>query len=515
MKKTFRLRYIIPAIIVIIIVIIATGVFAKKPTYQFFTVGRGDVAQTVSVTGNTTPVNNLDLSFQQSGKITAVYTDVGRRVSSGQILLELDDSNLKAQYASALASTQSQQAKLDSLKNGTRPEDIQIDETNVQKAKTSLQNDYSGVLGTLNDSYIKSENAIQQQIDQIISSPNGTAPLLTFSVISSQTKNDVESGWNSMITELEAWKTEISALVPASDPSTLETALKNGEIHGTAILNYLSRVMDAVTGNVGLSQTLADTYKTNVTTAKTNVNTGLTNIITKLQIIGSDKVAVQQAEDQLALSRAGSTAENIAAQEAAVEQARSSAQSLKAQLNQYILYSPINGTVSRQDGKLGQIAGANQALVTVISQGNLEIDANIPEVNIGSVQLNDPVHITFDAFPGETFEAKVFFIDPAETIVGGVVNYKIKISLTKDDPRIKSGLTANLTVETGKKAGVLVVPALAVIDNDNGTFVRELQNGKTVDVPIQAGIRSSSGNVEILSGVTEGTKVINVGLKQN
>jgi RND family efflux transporter MFP subunit len=513
MKKIFRPLFIIPLVIVAIVVIVATGVFAKKPTYQFFTVERGDVAQTVSVTGNTTPVNSLDLSFQQSGKITSVNTDVGRRVGAGQVLLELDDSNLKAQYASAIANTASQQAKLDSLKNGTRPEDIQIDQTNIQKATVNLQNDYSGVLGILNDSYIKSENAIQQQIDQILSGVNGTAPQLTFTVNDSQTKTDVESGWNSTISELRTWKSEISSLSPSSDAPALEAVLKTGEAHATAILNYLSHVMDAVTENVGLSQSLVDTYKTNVTTAKTNVNTGLTNMITRLQIIGSDKVAIQQAEDQLALSRAGSTAQDIAAQQAAVEQAQSSAQAVKAQLDQYILYSPISGTVSRQDGKLGQIAGAGQALVTVISQGNLEIDANIPEVNIGSVQVNDPVSVTFDAFPGETFDAKVVFIDPAETNVGGVVNYKIKISLTKDDPRIKSGLTANLTIQTGQKTGVLVVPSLAVIDNDSGTFVRELQSGKTVDVPIQAGVRSSSGNVEILSGVTEGTQVINVGLK--
>ena len=142
---------------------------SKGTAYEFFTVTRGDVAQTVSVTGNTKPVDNLSLSFQQSGRIVGMYADVGQAVRQGQVILELDNRDLKAQLASAEASAASQDARLTALKNGTRPEDIQISQTNVEKARVGLQNDYASTLGTLNDAYIKSENAVQQQIGQILS----------------------------------------------------------------------------------------------------------------------------------------------------------------------------------------------------------------------------------------------------------------------------------------------------------------------------------------------------------
>jgi multidrug efflux pump subunit AcrA (membrane-fusion protein) len=129
------------------------------------------------------------------------------------------------------------------------------------------------------------------------------------------------------------------------------------------------------------------------------------------------------------------------------------------------------------------------------------------------VNVNDPVNMTFDAFPGETFTGKVFFIDPAETIVSGVVDYKIKVSFDKIDPRIKSGLTANLEINTQKKDGVLVLPQFAILQTDTGSFVKEVKNGAVVQMPVTLGIRDDQGNVEVVSGVSEGDQVLNIGLK--
>ena len=72
----------------------------------------------------------------------------------------------------------------------------------------------------------------------------------------------------------------------------------------------------------------------------------------------------------------------------------------------------------------------------------------IPETDIGKVAMGDAVSMTLDAFSGETFTGTVFYIDPAETILQGVVDYKVKVSFNKPDTRLKSGLTANLDIQT-------------------------------------------------------------------
>ena len=127
--------------------------------------------------------------------------------------------------------------------------------------------------------------------------------------------------------------------------------------------------------------------------------------------------------------------------------------------------------------------------------------------------VNDPVSMTFDAFSGETFNGTVFYIDPAQTIVSGVVEYKVKISFNTPDARIKSGLTANLTINTKTDANVLILPQYAVIQNVSGTFVEVLQNGTPTNTPVTLGLRDQSGNVEVATGVTENEQVVNVGLK--
>jgi multidrug efflux pump subunit AcrA (membrane-fusion protein) len=121
--------------------------------------------------------------------------------------------------------------------------------------------------------------------------------------------------------------------------------------------------------------------------------------------------------------------------------------------------------------------------------------------------------MTFDAFPGEAFAGKVFYIDPAQTIQSGVVDYLVKTSFNTPDPRIKSGLTANLDINTQTDQSALILPQYAVIQNASGTFVDILQNGAETQVPVKLGIVDQSGNVEVVSGVTDGEKVINIGLK--
>jgi len=79
---------------------------------------------------------------------------------------------------------------------------------------------------------------------------------------------------------------------------------------------------------------------------------------------------------------------------------------------------------------------------------------------------------------------------------------------------LKSGLTANIDIQTKHNDNVLILPQYAILQNDNGTFVQTLVGKTATTNPITLGIQDQKGNVEILSGVTEGERVINIGLKQ-
>jgi len=79
--------------------------------------------------------------------------------------------------------------------------------------------------------------------------------------------------------------------------------------------------------------------------------------------------------------------------------------------------------------------------------------------------------------------------------------------------RAKSGLTANLAIQSKKKNGVLVLPQYALLEKDNGTFVRRKTATATEEVRVIVGIRDSQGMTEIISGVSEGDEVLNLAVK--
>ncbi len=506
-------RYIVSAIILVIAVLILNGIFGGGgQDVQSIQVKRGTISQEVEVTGKVSPAQELSLAFEKSGRVVSVRSDVGDRVYSGESLVILDQSDLLAQLAQAKASVAAEQATLDQLISGSRPEEIRIKETALSQATQDLQNVYKSVLQTLEGAYLNANDAVRKQTNGMFANEESSDAQLTFSTYA-QEKIDAPKLRYASTLELNAWRIELDSLYIESSIGNLSLALKKAEAHLVAIKNFVNRISDAVTYSSGLSETTLNLYKTNITTARSQVNTALTSISSAQQTISSKELAVQAAQDALTLARAGSTKEQIDSQRARLEAANANVISVEAQLDKTVLRAPINGIVTKQDAKVGQIVSPNIQMVGVISEGKYQIDVNIPEVDISKVAIGNPVSITLDAIQRETFQGKVVSIDPAETVVDGAVNFKVKIALDNNDPRIKSGFTANLTISTLVKENVLFLPQFAILQNDQGIFVKKVVGDELVQTAITTGIKGRDGSVEILSGVSEGDVVANVGLK--
>ena len=253
--------------------------------------------------------------------------------------------------------------------------------------------------------------------------------------------------------------------------------------------------------------------KLSVETQKTNIITVLNSVISDQQSISSNKFSLQQAQDQLNLKKAGSTQEDIQAQQAQLKSAQAALESAQVKLKNSQIIAPISGVITQFDVKVGQYTSPGLTLVSIISSDSFEVDTQISEIDVGKIALDNNVIMTFDAFPGKTFSGKIFYIDPAQTNTDGVVGYKVKISFDGSGSVMRSGLTANIDIETRHKDNVLILPQYAVLQNDSGTFVQVIENNVVKDIPITLGIQDQSGNVEVISGVTEGEQVLNIGLK--
>jgi len=475
---------------------------------------RGTIVQDVTVTGKTKSAQDVDLAFERSGRITRVAAAIGERVMIGQMLAAIDQSSLSAELQQNQASVQGEQAKLNQLKRGARPEEIKIQEEKVANAEAMIIDARKSLADVIQESFTKSDDAIRNKVDQFFTNGRTANPQINFQMSDPTLELTVEQGRVSVEDMLSVWAVLLTQLSFKIDLAEDARIANYNLRHIRSFLDAISLALSALGANPTLSQTTINGWKSDVSTARTTINTAISNLSTAEEKLRSAESDLVIAENELALDRAGSTIEDITAQEAALRQVQAKVAATEAELAKTILRSPINGIVTKQDAKVGEIVSANAPLVSVISESDYEIEANVPEVDIGKLTLGNPVAISLDAFPNESFHGRVVHIDPAETIIDGVVNFKVTILFDGPDPRIKSGLTANLSIETLKKENVLVLPQFTVIENDQGTFARKLVDGKETDMSITIGIRGEDGNVEIISGLQEGDMVLNIGIKQ-
>ena len=500
----------------LIIVAAAVYYFAFRNTsggYQFTTVTQGSITESVDVTGNTTPVHELDLAFQTNGTIATVNANAGDHVNAGEVLASLDTRSLQAQLAQAQATVDSQKAQLANLQAGAQPADIQASEAALAGGEQTLTNEYGSIDNVISAAYAQTNDAVRTQMQAFFVNAETNNPQLSFTISNSQTLNNVNAARLDASQKLNNWQKELQSASASSPSSTLEADLSDAANALATLKTFFSLVSSAMVQQTSLSPSTLATYNIALTTATNEVNTAATNVTNAQQSISSQKITIQQLQAQLNLKLAGSTSQQIAAQQAQVEQAEATMQGVQVQIDQASIVSPISGVVTVQNAKIGQTVTPGVVMTSVISDNNLEVDAYVPETDIGKVSVNDPVSMTFDAFPGQTFPGKIFYIDPAQTILSGVVDYKVKASFNTVDPRMKSGLTSDMNINTQTDKNALILPQYAVLQNDQGNFVEILKNGALTQVPVTLGISDGQGNVEITSGVTAGEQVVNIGLK--
>lgn len=516
-----RMRPWLTAFLVILVLVLGFAVFRPKTKTEpaLAPVARGTIQQTVSVTGSVTPVHDLNLGFQTGGQVSRVPAEVSQYVLAGQILAELAHGELSAQLAQARANLEAAQAKLDQLVRGSRPEDIATERATLAKAQQDLTNYYLTAWDTAQNAEILAEDAVRKQLDDLFTNDDQSNVTLSFSTSDSASQNIAQTGrFNSGI-ELNKWKKELQDLqvsfypangaAPTADPVLSKDLLSKARSHIAVIQNALSALATALSNSSNLASATLTTYRGVVTTARTNVNTAATDVSGLSDDISSQEATVLKTTRELDALLAGSDPEDIASQRAQVAQYEASVALVEAQLAKTILRSPIEGAVTKVDAKVGQAVAANQNLISVISVDRFQMEANVPEVDIAKIKVGDLANVTLDAYGEDVvFPAKVTAMDPAQTVVEGVSTYKTTLQFDRKDERVRPGMTANIDILGAKRENVLFIPARAVVSRDGKKFVRVYGSGEVQEREVSTGMRDSDGNIEVISGLSEGERVV-------
>ncbi len=518
-KAVLKHPFIIGSIV--LLVLIAGGSYwyyeanITAPVYSYIAVGRGSIVQEVTATGQVNAAENSDLGFERSGKIVAVNVVAGQRVGQGQALVQLFNADLVAQLDQAKANIKAQQARLDQMKGGARKEDVELKQSQLQKAQQDLINIYASAPDALKDALTKASYAVNGQTDAFFANAETSMPTFNYTVTDSQAKIDVEAQRVIVNNELSTWKVELAALSGISSQSDIDAAIARAQSHLSVIRIYLNRTMDAVTSAVGPSQDTMDANKAIINGALTSINATIAGVNAQQQTIASQKVVVTTYQDQLNLTMAGNTSQEIDAQQAQVDAAVATLKGVQAQIAKTYIIAPFAGTVSKASAKMGEIVSPNVSVVSLLSDNHFQIDTNIPEADIAKIHMGDSANVTLDAYgTGIVFNAAVGAIDPGQTIVNNIPTYKVTLQFTKEDPRIKIGMTANIDMVTGKADNAVLVAKNAIVRKENKEFVVVSgANGKPEEREIQTGIEGTNGMIEVVTGLQAGDKVASFGTK--
>lgn len=299
--------------------------------------------------------------------------------------------------------------------------------------------------------------------------------------------------------------------------STVEGSI---QAYSNAKVNYTSSLASAEQ-NLNQARVSLNNAISNARNALSN-----TELSSRQQIINAEtrlsnaSNSVILAQARLNSVSAPARSQDITLAQAQVSQAQAALDSINNQLDNAIIKAPLDGIITEINYNVGEQVGSSALpAVKMLAQGNFEIEVDISESDINKISLDDNVEITLDALSDDLIiPAKVSFIEPAQTLISGVVYYKVKIafedisetqdSLVSHGSSLKSGMTANVTITTEEKDNVISVPARAIIDEAGLKKVRLLKNGSVVEVDVKTGLRGDNGQVEIREGLEEGNEVI-------
>lgn len=209
----------------------------------------------------------------------------------------------------------------------------------------------------------------------------------------------------------------------------------------------------------------------------------------------------------------------------AVTQQRESLQQAQTNLGYATITSPVDGVVLSREVEEGQTVASSfetQTLFTIARDlTDMRVIADVDEADIGEVREGERVTFTVDAYPDDTFTGTVTQVRQEGNTEDNVVTYEVVISAPNKDLKLKPGLTANVTIYTLDKPGVLSVPNKALRftpakeligdaqvkdckgENKVWTFSGNVFQAHPVKVGISDGI-----NTELLGGIEKGTKVV-------
>ncbi len=439
---------------------------AQKPTYETIHVRRDKIASTVNATGNIQPESQTSLTFRTSGRIDKVLVTAGQPVKQGQLLAQLETTDLTLALAQAKVSLEISQAQLAKLETPPAQNDLVAAQAAVELAQVGV----AGAEATLNSAQASyrqlyvgtSENQKTVNVAQVRQAEANVKQ-------AQQAYNQVKSLPN--IGELPQ-SAQLEQATVALEVARAQAALTERGPDQAQVAAALNQIAQA---QVGLRQ------------AQSNVVTAHNNLQTLVE---------------------GPKKEDLAIARAQVRQAQlSQLQAENSQANAQLV-APLEGVISQVNIRQGELPANTLPAMVLTNLQSFSMKVLVDEIDVRQVQVGQPVSLTLDALPDAHITGKVTQISPTASNVNGVIAYEITIVPNPTDAALRAGMSAAAVITTAQVDHVVLVPNRFIqIDRQTKqAVVYKMVNGAPVLQEVELGLRNETDS-QIVAGLSDKDQV--------
>jgi len=469
---------------------------AAEPDGRYSTarVGRGDMADVVQAFGQVAAIDARVLSFDTvSGRVVDILVERGMTVRTGDALVQLDTADLERQLREAEADLTVAQAVLAEAQQDATPAEILRAEAEVEVARYELA---------------------KAELDLALAGSQGLSDLraeVAEKAYALQTAQD-----RLAMVELTSHASEIRKL--EYDVAFFQRALRDTKPDDDTT-EFATGLAEAERG-LALARTAREAAIRSARDAVNAAQSELSRAQARLQQAsaeGYDPAAqarfareraqqrLAEAMEKLAQAREGPDPVALETAKTAYDAALAKVEGLQAAIDATTLRAPFDAVVYDLYVTPGQYVSASEQIVYLADPVRLRVEAHVSEVDVVRLERGQPVRVRFEPFPTRLVQGEVATVSPRGEPVGGIMAFKVEVSVDKGDLDLRPGMTALLRMVVGERHDVLQIPSGALRQTPDGRFLVDVKVGDDVWEQREIEIGLNDGIfAEVLRGLREG-----------
>lgn len=280
-------------------------------------------------------------------------------------------------------------------------------------------------------------------------------------------------------------------------------------VNGASLSAELGGIVDTINFQSGQDVKKGDVL---VTLRPNNDNAVLTQLQAQARL---DAVTYARDQKQFAANAIAKAQLDTDSANLAAANAQGAAQ--QATMAEKIVRAPFDGRLGIRQVDLGQYLQPGATIVTLEQLDPLFVDFYLPQQNIARMQPGQVVDVSVDAFPGQTYKAKITAI--GATIDASTRSLAVRAVLPNDGLHLRPGMFASVSVEVGAAQNAVTLPQTAITYSSYGDTIYIVKHGKDAQghadlVASQVFVKLGStrgDQVQVLSGVQAGDQVVTAG----